>query len=483
MSEEKKDALSKVLEGIKAPEDQLKAALDFMRAALNQEGSPRLRDFWSAKTLCLPLFKQRISPAARAFFWDEFVELSNEARKLKEVLDEQSAFASEQIDKAIHAVEKDLENFPELMEQLNPKQLFPQQCDALSDPDLYESLFRELSLLTTFSSRISSLKQEVIKTSMRVRQKGRIFEKLQTLREKVLPRRKNIVDQLSQTFIKDVENFVEANSTKSPKPFYALREEIKALQELSKTLCISTSAFTKTREALSVFWDKIRILDKDRKKGLAEKKNTQKDNHDGALLKIEALEKRIEEEKLKADQIKPLTAELYTYLRSLDLHRDQVKELKSRLKDLECVSPSSQPVIEDKALQEKLQQDQLLEQVEKALNDLKEASSSAIQKAIEQFASSDALDPLYDLHLERKQSELLENEEVLVSDVEDLIMLRKEQKGRVLKRIETLRRISGAQSHDLEKAMELDEEMRTQKALVKDIDSYITQLTDLISDA
>ncbi|HPE85064.1 MAG TPA: hypothetical protein PLO43_02665 [Chlamydiales bacterium] len=478
MSEEKQISLTEALKTAKEPEDQLKVALDFMRLALNQEGSPRLRDFWDAKAACLPLFKGRISPTARTYFWDEFIELSNEARKLKEVLDEQSVFASEQIDLAIQALESDLCRFDEMLGQMKSLDLSKEAVELLSDVDFYNAHFKELSLLTSLSSRIGSLKQEVIKTSMRVRQKGRIFEKLHQLREQILPRRKKIIEALGTAFVSDVEAMIKRHGNKPCKPFYALREEIKTMQELSKTLNISTDAFIKTREMLSQFWDNIRLLDKDRKKVLGEKKQFQKENLGAVTAKLDAFERELES--LSKDEAKKRTAEIYSYMRELDLHRDSVVQLKTRLKNLEQTKTTPKP--EEEPIQPKVDTD--LMQVEKAIVALQESSSAETQDKIEAMdieKTDPMLDPLHDLLLEQKQGELLAKEEVLVSEVEELINERAMQKKRIQERLETLRKTAGAYSLDFERSMQIDEEIKAKKILVKKIESAIKELYELIN--
>ncbi len=479
MSDQKNLSLTEALKDAKETEDQIKIALDFMRSALNQEGSPRLRDFWDAKTTCLPLFKQRIAPSARSYFWDEFVELSNEARRLKEVLDEQSAFASEQIDKAIEALEGDLDQFDEMLTQIQNLKLSDKATALLSDFDTYNSHYKELTLLTALSTRIGSLKQEVIKTSMRVRQKGRIFEKLQELREKILPKRKKLIDTLSEKFISDVTAFVQAHGSKPTKPFYELREEIKTMQDLSKTLGISTGAFTKTREELSQFWDNIRALDKDRKKALGEKKQHQKDNTEQAKKRLDALEKELEA--CTPEQAKDRITEMYNYMRSLDLHRDNVTELKTRLREIEQAKPKSEPIPQSVPPAPKIDPKPKLAQ--EALQEVQDSDSETILKKIQDLevdSKDPLLDPLNDLYQDARHAELLACEEVLVSDVEELIKSRRLQKKRVMARLETLRKTRGAYSLDFERSMQIDEDMKLKKSFVKTIESAIKELEELI---
>lgn len=495
MSKENPQKLQEALDASGEVEDKIKVALDFMRSSLCQEGSPRLRDFWEAKAACLPLFKQRIAPAARAYFWEEFVELSDEARRLKEVLDEQSAFAANAIDLAIDAIEKEFAAFDEKLSSVQACP-FPKSAFAIDHRrDFYDRHYREVFLLTNFSSQLNSLRQEVSKTSMRVRQKGRIFQKLQELRDQILPRRSQIVEEVSKAFIEDVTAFVDGQQEKSNKPFYALRDEIKALQELSKILSISTDTFGQVRELLSGLWDKIRLLDKERKKNQNEKKQSQQKNLEEALEKITALEKRIEDEKLNLDKAKPLFGEMYTYLRNIDLHRDGVNTCKNKLKDLqdslEMPKTSGRTVDADR-IEAKREQEANLLKDEKALIDtvLEECESLDVDAGFEKLEQLESkvqnallLDPVRDLLIEKKHAALLENDEVMVEDVEAVIEMRKKQKKRLKLRSGEVRKALGGSNLDFEKSMQLDQELSDYKQKLESVDEAIRALTDLISNA
>ena len=79
-----------------------------MELTLAQKGTPHFKSFWEARNLCVELFKQNISAAIKQPLWNKYSELSKEARRLREILDEQSAFAAEQIEIAIQALEKEI---------------------------------------------------------------------------------------------------------------------------------------------------------------------------------------------------------------------------------------------------------------------------------------------------------------------------------------------------------------------------------------
>ncbi len=226
LSASSKEALDSFA-ALATPEEKIHRALEFMRAALTQAGNPRFKDFWDMRHYCLALFKENLSAASRAHLWSSYVELSSEARRLKEILDEQSAFASEQIELAISALEKDLAEYDQLVAQMKSSAFTGSSFALKAKRDFYEQLQSELNLLNTLASRINGLRKEIIKTDMRMKTKAKFFDKLSVAGDRIFPRRKELVKQVSQEFIQDIRRFVEgefANGIeKVAQPLYVLR--------------------------------------------------------------------------------------------------------------------------------------------------------------------------------------------------------------------------------------------------------------------
>jgi len=130
------------LEDLTEPENKLKHVIDFMEKSLAQNGNPQFKSFWEARKLCLPLFKENINPALRTQLWKSYGELSHEARRLKEIFDEQSAFAVEQIEMAVTALEADIGDFDAQLEKVSDVE-FPAPSETLkSKRSFYDRLQR-----------------------------------------------------------------------------------------------------------------------------------------------------------------------------------------------------------------------------------------------------------------------------------------------------------------------------------------------------
>ena len=175
--ETNENVFTEQLNKLPSVDEKIRFLIDTMKAALAQERSPNFKTFWDAKHLCLTLFKENMPPAMRAHLWTDYIELSDEAKKLKNILDEQTAFAVEQIELAIKALEEDLVNYDQLLEQLSDIEI-PEVQQMVNKIEYYLTTQRELNLLNTFAARINSLRKEVMKMEMRIRHKNKLFKSL-----------------------------------------------------------------------------------------------------------------------------------------------------------------------------------------------------------------------------------------------------------------------------------------------------------------
>ena len=330
------------LEKLSTGEEKVQSCLEFMQAALVYK-APRFKDYWEVKRICLPLFKDVQVPQSRSLLWSKYIEISTEARHLKDILDEQASFAMEQIDLAIKAVEADLQSYKESLANINQWTL-PQDCQFLqSKKEVYETLQRELNLLNNFAARVNSLRKEVIRTEMRIRFKNKFFERLSLAGDAVFPRRKDLVKQISMSFTADIgefSNYAASEEGQQQTPIFELREEIKALQQLAKELTLDTQTFNETRLQLSTSWDLLKEKDKERKKEMSEKQSAFKKNVDLILDKIKPFAERCLSPTITIEEATKQSNDILTFMKQVELGRDEVRFLK------EEVSKAKLPVVE-----------------------------------------------------------------------------------------------------------------------------------------
>lgn len=333
------------LEALPDNEAKLQYATDFMEASLAQSGTPHFKSFWEARNICLQLFKENISPALRTILWAKYNELSKEARRLKEILDEQSAFAVEQIEIAIKALEVDIASIHEHLEK-SPLLDFGMTSSALSAHlPKYQQLQRELNLLNTHASRINALRKELIRTEMRVRQKNKFFQRLSAAGDKVFPHRKELIKEVSQYFIEDIDAFIEKYfKNEFHDSLFTIREEIKALQNMAKILTLNTHAFTHTRMRLSECWDRVKNEEKERKKERAHQKAQFKQNFEDALQKVRSFNEAYQAQPMSIAEATKQLDEVASYIRTLELGRDEWRTLREEL------NASRKPLLEEDAI-------------------------------------------------------------------------------------------------------------------------------------
>lgn len=490
------------------PEEKVAFGLQFMRNAISQEGSPRFREFWEGRRLVLPCFKENLNPAIRSKLWDEYVELTVEARRLKEILEEQSAFAVEQIDLAVRSMETEMENLNELLAQSKDFSL-PVTSELLSGKiSQYEELQRELQLLNTLASRLNSLRKEVIQTDMRIRFKTKFFKRLSQLGDAIFPRRKVLIDQVSSEFEKDIDRFIAAyfqGGQVVGAPYYALREEIKALQSIAKFLTLASGAFNRTRLKLSECWDQIRELEKDRKKEILELKQASSEQR-------QLIEQKIEELKAKSAELslRDLDLEIDAVLkemRNVSLHRDDVRSLRDELsalrgphlaaqeqraRELEAAEKEALRIKKEKLLKikdaaavlQKEGQDLDLDTFSSRYAEIMQETETLSLSKIEKQQLDRQLRSLKDLFAEKKEHSLInlsEDDRKVLENLRLVLEQKKERRQEIRETLEGYRKLLGGSSLDFEKAMHIRELIDQEKERLEKANLGIQEIEDKIA--
>lgn len=499
---------SEKLGALPTPEEKVAHGLQFMRSSISQEGSPRFREFWEARRLVLPCFKENLNPAIRSKLWGEYVELTVEARRLKEILEEQSAFAMEQIDLAIQSIENDLTNFEALLGQAGAVS-FPERSETIAQKaEVYDKIQRELNLLNTLASRLNSLRKEVIKTDMRIRFKTKFFKRLSLLGDHIFPKRKELIEAVSSEFEKDVDYFVEKHFKGDQivgAPYYALREEIKALQGMAKVFTLSSGVFNRTRLKLSECWDKIKVLEKEHKKEMFEKKQASSEQR-------VAIEKKIEELKLKSAEmtLRDLDREIdeiFKDMRTVSLHRDDVRFLRDELSRIREPHLAAQ---EQKAREMEEAEKELLRLKKEKTVRIKEAIA-ALQKegaelALEPFAArfdeivqsietleapkiekqqlDRLLRTLKDMLADKKEHSLInlsDDDRKTLENLRTVLQQKKERRQEIKETLEGYRKLLGGSSLDFEKAMHIRELIDQEKERLEKANAGIEEIEEKIA--
>ncbi len=492
-------------------EGKIRLSIEFMRTALANSGTPRFKDFWEGRRICLPLFKENISPKMRSQLWSAYIELSTEAKRLKEILDEQSAFAIEQMELAIQALERDLEHYELLLSQTKVESLSLVDSISLSSKaESYNTMHTELLLLGTLASRINAMRKEVVKTEMRIRIKNKLLERLSLCGDKVFPKRKELIKKVSNEFIDDVDKFILSHFQDEEfhgMPLYALREEIKQLQSIAKVLSLNTHAFTETRLKLSGCWDKIKNWEKVRKKETLQKRQVFKQNFDIAMEKI----KHFAENCLNGMPIEECnrqSAEILDFMRTLELGHDEVRALKDevfkakrgpldRAKEAEVERQKKENEAEVlrrekiNALKEEL--NATLANAQSIDVEMLSAKRQEILDAFEGIALAKAEKQIVDRLFKQLKDEIDDKKEkalLMLSD-DDLKALeqlkgvleeRKRRRQEIKSQLELYRKSLGGSGLDFEKAMLYRDMIEAEKATLEKVNASINEIEEKIDE-
>lgn len=324
------------LEKITDDEEKLTKILNSMEQALSAE-IPDFKFFWDIRKLVFPYLKKQINPTLRLQIWEKLNDLAKESRRLKAIWDEQSDFAAEQIDIAIQALENQLIEKPKQLIELpniesrleSKKELKSQESSFLkADYTIYESIQKELDFLNIQAARINSLRKELIKTGMRIKTKNKFFHRLSKMGDLIFPLRKELVKNISESFQKDVEQFIEEHFRRLHEPSYILREEIKVLQNMAKLFTLNSQVFSYTRLKLSECWDQLKESEKLRKKEFSHKKEIFKQNFEDLQKAFNELEQVADEAKKSPQEISQELDQILATMRIKELGREDVQELK-----------------------------------------------------------------------------------------------------------------------------------------------------------
>jgi hypothetical protein len=497
----------KNFQGEPTPEGKIRLSIEFMRAALSNSGIPRFKDFWEGRKQCLPLFKENIAPKVRSQLWSSYVELSTEAKRLKEILDEQSAFAIEQIELAIQALERDLENYDLLLSQSEAPVLL--KCVTLQDKEeFYNQVQKELLLLNTLAARVNAMRKEVVKTEMRIRIKNKLLERLSLCGDRIFPRRKELIKKISQEFMSDVDKFIESyfqDEEFKDLHLYSLREEIKQLQSIAKILTLNTHAFTETRVKLSNCWDKIKNREKERKKETQIKKQEYKQNFDLVIEKIKPFSEACMAG-LSVDECNKQAEEILNFMKSVELGRDEVRLLKDeihkakrgpldRARSIELERQNKEREAETKrrstinTLKEEL--NSLCNQAASLDADVLMSKRDQLHKQFEEVALAKAerqiVDRLFkqlkDILDEKKEKALLmlsEDDQKALDQLKIVLEERKLRRQEIKIQLENYRKLLGGSGFDFEKAMMYREMIEAEKAILEKINSSIDEIEEKI---
>lgn len=496
------------LKGNNEPERRLELVIDFMQQRLAQTGVPHFKEFWDARRVCLDLFKENINPSVRVALWARYSELCRQARRLKEIFDEQSAFAVEQIEIAIVAMESDVAKLNEALEKIPQVDFGAVSYTLEPNWEEYNRLQRELNMLNSFASKTSALRRELIKTEMRIRTKNKFFDRLSKIGDAIFPRRKELIQQVSERFVSDVERFIQTTFSDERKTaeLFNARDEIKALQSIAKVLTLNTEAFSQTRQRLSECWDSIKNVVKERRKFVAEQKSVYKKHRDQFYEEIEALAKSFEAKEVAPSALEAKLDEIVFNMRKTPLGKLEIRELRDKVRDLRqllsvAVQDHDAKVRQESAKREsdkiarfeKLKEDfqKLIEQAETAeleqlelaitekMAECQNISLNRAQKQEIEKIKQELRDYVTDKQ-EQKVLDFSENDREALTKLKELLKTKKMQRQEIKNQLEVYRKEAGSFGLDFTRAMEYNDLIANERVRLEKVENGISEIQDKI---
>lgn len=497
------------IDQLATPQEKLQKSIEMMESSLAQSGTPNFKLFWDARKICLEFFKDPTLLNIKTLYWPKCHELTKEALRLKSVLEEQTAFAVEQIEGAVGAMENEIGDISGQLSRITPIDL-PKNCTAIATHSSdYIHMQQELTLLNVYSARITGLRKELMKTEMRIRQKNQFFQRLSAAGDKIFPRRKELIKKVSETFIKDVEAFVKKSFSdgKIQGSLHDCREEIKALQQIAKLLNLNTHAFNVTRTKLSDCWDKLKVAEHDLKAARHEKKEEHQKNAELVIAKIHSFEEAVQKGELANNELQNQHQEIVQYMRSVELGRPEVKSLRDQLE------AAFKPIADKKKEEEKRKRDEAQEKAKKRKDQAAEAQSGideilenlggfnaeelknkfeeVLNKAENAKLSDDEREKfnlskkrLEDAIGDKEEEELLD--QPLTQEVLDKLEARLDERlGKryeIKQRIEKFRKMSGVSGLDFKQSMLYNEMMHAEKERLEKFNRQIELLDSAIHE-
>ncbi|SPN74022.1 hypothetical protein C10C_0885 [Chlamydia serpentis] len=507
-------SFAKEFKDLNSPEQKVSFILDRMEEVLTAT-SPDLRLFWDLRKQCLPLFNDIEDIVKRGEVWHRYIALTKEGRHLKSLQDQEGSFIIDQIDLAIACLEKDIIEFQEGIEdkisQQEEKHEFLESTALNKHLDFYKKNHMLLLWLSSFSSKIIDLRKELMNVGMRMRMKSKFFQRLSALGNQVFPKRKELIESVSQTFAGDVDAFVSryfigSDKDSLKKTVFFLRKEIKSLQHAAKRLFVSSHVFSDTRLKLSKCWDQLKGMEKEIRQ------------EQGRLRAVSAENSKEVREMLK--QVASLLADgndlikvrkdldtISKKIRVLDLTHDDVIFLKKDLQGLFDQLREKQDAIE-KSYQEQLAKDkQTKREAARSLAERiavfsKTCSEGKItpesreewQTLKESLAKMSFLPPPEKISLDNQLNLALQAivnffEEQLLSspdsreklaNMRQVLTQRRERRQELKDKLEQDKKLLGSSGLDFDRAMQYSSLVEEDKRAIEELDASIFELKQQI---
>ena len=472
---------------------KLQMGIAFMETSLAEGDRPNFKNFWDGRKLCTELFKENLSPPLRSVMWAKFCALTQEARRLKTIQDEEKAFEAEQIGSAIDGIESMVEN----LKNENPIHLklegLKESVALKKHATEYLNLQGKLALLNAYSSRITGIRKELAKTSIRFQTKTLFFNRLSKAGDGVFPMRREMIQQIGALLEGDVDNFCKSHfgSKKLEGSLKEMREEIKFLQQFAKELSIDAKTFTAVRKLLSAAWDKLQQAGKERHAEWEGRQQKNKEIVDQILVKLKTFSEKITEENTPLSTLEKESEALMEEIHQAEIGRHEVQQLRSQHKEARQPLDAKLQIEKDQreavAKEKELERIKVVKAFETKLKDallsLNTVEFDSLKDEFEKIpANGVEKTALKRLFHQIKEALLIQKEEaLLIGDpnrvaLKEAIELKNNRLAAYKNSLDNLRKKAGVSGLDFAESMRYHEEIHALKSDIEELSQSIDDL-------
>lgn len=472
------DQYSKELSGLENPDERISKMLEYMQVQLSHGELHPLSRFWKMRKFCLDHFKETIPVSKRLRLWEKYRLVIDEIMKLKQMMDEKSAFEKEQIEDALLSIEHDVENIEALIENEHEISV-PKAVCLEKNISFYKSSQKALNVYSSYAKRLNGLKKEILSLDISFKKKQEILDQIHKISDKVFPKKRELLTDVSHKYVEDMHSFCKANfSTNQFKtPVFSLKDQIKQLQNFAKILSLNVDAFSKTRELLSNCWDKLKEFEVMQKKIKDEKKQISDQNFQNLKKKLEDLTAK------KASLEKETFSGEVKLLRNLIEKEDLLKFHKKQLED-EINIIDDKKLIKGKSSDEQLAFDALQSEVQNIHDNVKHWDYQTLDSQIKNVLNQSSQSNLLESKQIKMEREIYSLKEVLSTklieeikdriDVEEMSHEIESFKESLKKEIEVYRKILSSSNQSIEKAIVYNELIMLTRGLLSNFEKELT---------
>jgi len=358
-----------------------------MKAFIEAKEIQDWEEFNEAKKTFLERFKTLAQSLEKQQSWKEFTEYADSARALRKLQEEEGEFAAEMILKALDALDHEVDHWQAVKSHIylpifDKVAAFKPLKEAIIEPLL------KFKFLAVKGQQLQDLRQELTKTGMRLSVKGKLFDRLSKLGDKIFPVKKEAAALVLEYFQQGLQGF--CNKAEGEEDGLELLFQIRIIQGFLKELVLKKGDYESIKKRLDPLWKKGTLLKDKKELEMSEARLRSATLKTVIEEELKQIEQRVSEQQ-DQEALKAYEG-LVVKMKDRQLLKSDYRTLKDQLENL-C-----KPVFERKKAKE-LEKDLFMKQQDQLIQDKKEQIFSKMQQTTDSAEKKVLLDTLLSLPL------------------------------------------------------------------------------------